>query len=154
MFEKISTFILMGMSLACHTTTNSVHCGTPTEINSVLGISVNAHYTAYNSAMGKGKGLLFTFEVNASDSVRQHLKVDSIVLGGISLPMNTISPNPLVIESNYFKPKSEPSVENPNPAKTVDPLIDKHQFYPAHFYVTYNTISYPILIDTIIFQKQ
>jgi hypothetical protein len=154
MFQKIGAFILMGISLACHTTNNSVPSATTTEINSFSGISINARYTTYNSAMGKGKGLLFTFDVKAPDTVRQHLKVDSIVLGGTALPIKITNPNKLVIESNYFKPKSEPSVEDPNPAQTVDPLIDKHQFYPAHCYVTYNNISYPILIDTIIFQKQ
>ncbi len=146
-------FIFVVTSLACHTTNKQVSETQSTLGTEVPDIQIQARYHSYTSAMGKGKGVLFTFNLTATDTIIQQMVVDSILLNGRSLPFKITKQTPLVIESNYYKLLPEPSVENPNPVKSVDSLIDLHQFYPAHIFITLNHHSYPLMIDTIILQK-
>lgn len=150
--NRILLFFYIGMSWACSTTNKQVSDTQSVDESPVPKVSIKASYNTYTSAMGKGKGIVFNFEVMDADSIHEQLVVDSIILGGKALPFRVTKHRPLVIESNYYKLNPEPSVDTPKPIKPVDTLIDLHQFYPAQLFVSRNHISYPITIDTIIFK--
>lgn len=112
-------------------------------------ISVHCTYSPYNTAMGKGKGILFAIEL-LKDTVGVEIpKVDSLVIGGINLPFVVKSNDPFILEANYLKHVTEPSVENPNPSQKKDPIADDKAFEPAWLILSQQGTTYRLPIDYI-----
>lgn len=112
-------------------------------------ISVHCTYSPYNTAMGKGKGILFAIEL-LKDTVGVEIpKVDSLVIGGINLPFIVKSNDPFILEANYLKQIPEPSVENPNPSQKRDPIADDKAFEPAWLILSHQGTTYKLPIDYI-----
>jgi hypothetical protein len=112
---------------------NVIVCSTLKRNNKVAApvaepeVTVSAQYQKYQTAMGKGKGMVFQINIIS----KQELKVDSVVIGGKSMVFNALVGKPSSYEVNYAINKPEPSAEQPNPRLVQDPIIDEKQFQPA-----------------------
>ncbi len=90
-------------------------------------VAVSAQYQKYQTAMGKGKGIVFQINLIS----KQDLKLDSVVIGGKNMVFTATVGKSLTYEVNYAINKAEPSAEQPNPQLVQDPIIDEKQFQPA-----------------------
>ncbi len=112
---------------------NAMVCSTRKRNNKVAApiaapeVAVSAQYQKYQTAMGKGKGMVF--QINLISKLT--LKVDSVVIGGKNMVFTALVGKPSIYEVNYVINKAEPSVEQPNPRLGKDPIIDEKQFQPA-----------------------
>lgn len=111
---------------------------------------INATYTPYVTAMGKGKGIIF--RVKISNISFDQWSVDSFIINNKSLPFTQNSNDSFVaIESNYFKSTESPEmyVDSKNKVlKEIDDAIIKDQnFYPSWVIITSKNKKIKLIIE-------
>jgi hypothetical protein len=111
---------------------------------------INATYTPYITAMGKGKGVIF--RVKISNINFDNFSVDSFIINNKSLPFTQNSNDSFVaIESNYFKRIESPSnaVDSKNNVvkEIDDSIITDQNFYPAWVIVSNNNEKFKLIIE-------
>jgi hypothetical protein len=124
----------------------------PHQLKDETSYRVKANFLAYQTAMGKGKGIIFRLTISNSN-LKTDFTIDSFYIHNKSLPfvIKKIK-NGLTLESNYLVSKPEPSLssdtkktENLNP--TNDVIIDKHQFAPSWIIINHQGKTNKILIN-------
>jgi len=100
---------------------------------------INATYTPYVTAMGKGKGVIF--RVKISNINFDQWSVDSFIINNKSLPFTQNSNDSFIaIESNYFKQIESPEMNIDSKNKVVkeidDSIITDQNFYPSWVVIT------------------
>jgi hypothetical protein len=108
--------------------------------NNNQSIKLDAKYSTYVTAMGKGKGVLF--KINISNILTENFQIDSFYVNGkpMEFIVNKKNETLLELEANYLKSIEEPGFSTDskdNQAKELtDDLILNHQFYPSWIVVT------------------
>lgn len=113
---------------------------------------INATYTPYITAMGKGKGVIF--RVKISNISLDKFSIDSFIINNKFLPFTQNSNDSFVeIESNYFKRTESPEMNVDSKNKVIkeidDSIIINQNFYPAWVIVTNNNQKIKLNIDKI-----
>ncbi len=112
-------------------------CKTSVKKNKLIQIT-NATYTAYNTAMGKGKGIIFRFVL--ANKNNEDVCIDSIYINNKLMPFVTKkNGNDLAVEINYLVNKNEPMLQaNGSTSKVldIDDKIINRLFYPSWIIIT------------------
>jgi hypothetical protein len=108
--------------------------------NNNQSFKLDANYSNYVTAMGKGKGVLF--KINISNILTENFQIDSFYVNGnpINFVINKKNETLFELEANYLKSIEElgfSTDSKDNQAKELtDDLILNHQFYPSWIVVT------------------
>lgn len=119
--------------------------------NSSQSFKLDAQYSTYVTAMGKGKGIIF--KINISNIVAANFQLDSFYVNGkpMNFTINKKNENQFELEANYLKSIEEPGFttnSKDNQAKEItDELIVTHQFYPSWILVSNNNQKIKLIID-------
>ncbi len=130
--KQIIIFLLVCLFFSCFSK-NKIQ-------NSNQSFKLDAQYSTYVTAMGKGKGMIF--KINISNIVAANLQIDSFYVNGkpMEFVVNKKNETLLELEANYLKSIEEPGFSTDskdNQAKEItDDLIFNHQFYPSWIVVT------------------
>ncbi|MCX6185427.1 MAG: hypothetical protein NTU43_00325 [Bacteroidetes bacterium] len=108
----------------------------------------NTTYTCYNTAMGKGKGIIFRFQILRQNTrLNNKITIDSFYVNSIAIPFLTRRDGySFSIEANYLKNISEPIIDTKTPSTFQDDIISKHKFKPSWVLLTINDHREKILI--------
>lgn len=111
---------------------------------------INATYTPYVTAMGKGKGVIL--KVKITNTNFDQLSVDSFIINNKSLPFTQNSNDSFVaIESNYFKRIESPEMNVDSKNKVIkeidDPIITDQNFYPSWVIITSKNKKIKLIIE-------
>lgn len=94
-------------------------------------------FTCYNTAMGKGRGIIFRFQVSSPN--KKKLRIDSLYINSMSLPFFVKKMgNTFFVEANYLKNINEPILDYSGNKDQEDAIVLKHQFNPAWIVVNVN----------------
>ena len=108
-------------------------CGTPRTAADKL-FDVAADFYPYNTALGKGRAILFRVELK-KENIRSY-KIDSFVVHGKQLGFNVKrTETSIQLESEYYQETPEAQYENGKIAKSPedinDPILVQHDFDPS-----------------------
>lgn len=111
---------------------------------------INATYTPYVIAMGKGKGVIF--RVKISNINFDQWSVDSFIINNKPLPFTQNSNDSFVaIESNYFKRIETPEMNVDSKDKVIkeidDSIIIYANFYPSWVIITSKNKKIKLIIE-------
>jgi hypothetical protein len=119
--------------------------------NNNQSFKLDANYSNYVTAMGKGKGVLF--KINISNILTENFQIDSFYVNGnpINFVINKKNETLFELEANYLKSIEElgfstDSKDNQVNDKTDD-LILNQQFYPSWIVITINHKKIKLIID-------
>lgn len=116
-------------------------------------VTIHCTYTQYNTAMGKGRGMLFIVEMYKDTAGVEFPRIDSLVIGGKNLPFIVKTEQHLILEANYLQNETAPAVGEVTPAPAKDPFFDDKNFDPAWLMVTYKGKQQKLIIDYV-YHKQ
>ncbi len=124
----------------------------PHQLKDETSYRVKANFLAYQTAMGKGKGIIFRLTISNSN-LKNDFTIDSFYVHNKSLPfiIKKIK-NGMTLESNYLLSKPEPSLSSDtkkteNIIQNNDVIIDKHLFTPSWVIINHEGKTNKILIN-------
>ena len=141
--KQIIIFLLVFHFSGCVSPKNKYICN--------QSFKLDAQYSTYVIAMGKGKGIIF--KINISNIVSANFHVDSLYVNGkpMNFTINKKNEKQFELEANYFKSVQEPGFSHDskdNQIKEIaDELIVNHQFYPSWIVVTNKHQKIKLTID-------
>ncbi len=141
--KQIIIFLLVFHFSGCVSPKNKYICN--------QSFKLDAKYSTYLTAMGKGKGIIF--KINISNIASVNMQIDSFYVNGklMEFVINKKNETLLELEANYLKSVQEPGFSTDlkdNQVKEItDDLIVNHQFYPSWIIVTNNHQKIKLNID-------
>jgi hypothetical protein len=141
--KRIVIFLLVCLLIGCVTKHRTQ--------NNIFSFKIEAQYTPYITAMGKGKGIIF--KINISNIASANLQIDSLYVNGKAMNFVIKKKNETLfeLEANYLKTVQELGFLNDSKNNQVneikDELIVNHQFYPSWIVVINNHQKINILIE-------
>ncbi len=113
---------------------STIGCFAPTKITEVGNPPISATFSSYQSAFGKGRGIIFS--VHLPENFSKQYIIDSFYLSGKAIPFTIRNMgNESFLEANYYVAQVSETVNgkmNDSKNNSNDSILTDGKFYPSY----------------------